>query len=127
MKCSKIGKKKRQYCSGDLVDEIIIQNRSITSVMEGVDFGEQFSDYQSVMACVNTTSGKTYFDGVSTETNVTHEIGFRFDESVTSESWILFDNRRFDILKIENLDEKKDWSRAVCVDRGLAEKSGSEI
>ena len=125
--CTRIRKKKRQYCAGDLIDEVTIQNRNITAVLEGVDFGEQFTENYVAMAAINTVNGKTYFDGINTESNITHEIGLRFDDTVTAESWILFEGRRFDILKLENLDERKEWMRAFCVERGLDSLDASKI
>ena len=108
-----------------MIDEITIQNRAITP-SNGADFTETFTDVGVIPAAVNTVSGKTFFDGVNTETNITHSIGFRFDETVTAESWILFNGNRLDILKLENLDERSVWMRAICVDRGEAAKSASE-
>ena len=125
-KCSKIRKKKRQICVGDLRDSITIQNRSITPPLSGVDFTETFDGDRPIPAMVNTVSGKTFFDGVNTETPITHKVGFRYDETITAESWILLkDNRRLDILNLENLDERDEWMMATCVDRGA--KTASEI
>lgn len=118
-RCQKIRKRKRQYCSGDLRDPINIQERSITAPGSGVDFTEEFDKDRMIMSAINTVSGKTFFDGVGTETPITHKVGFRFDSSVTNQSWILLeDGRRFDILSLEDLDERHLWMEATCVDRG---------
>lgn len=118
-KCSKIRKRKRQYCSGDLIDTISIQSRSITPPSSGVDFTETFSAGNVVQSAINTVSGKTYFDGVGTETNITHKIGMRFDPTVTAESWVLLeDGTRLDILETENLDRRSQWMELTCNDRG---------
>lgn len=125
--CKKIRKKKRQYCAGDLVDEVIIEDRNITPVLEGVDFGEEFTEKYKAMAAINTVSGKTFFDGINTEINVTHIIGLRFDATVTAECWINFNGRRIDILDLENLDERNEWMEATCVERGLDTLDASQI
>lgn len=125
--CVKVRKKKTQYCIGDLRDEIVIENRNITPVLEGVDFGEEFTENYTAMAAINTPNGKTFFDGINTEINVTHVIGLYFDATVTAESWILFNGRRLDILSLKNLDERNEWMEAVCVERGLATLAASEI
>lgn len=124
--CQKLRKRKRQFCVGDLRDRITIQNRSITPPSSGVDFDETFTNESEIDAVVNTVTGKTYFDDVGVGTNITHEIGFRFDETVTAESWILFNGRRLDILDLEDLDERHMWYRARCVDRGLVTKEASK-
>ncbi len=126
-KCSRIRKKKRVYCSGDLRDMITIQNRDIVAPLSGVDFTEDFTTNVETPSAVNTVNGKTYFDGVNEETPITHTVGFRFDPTVTSESWILFNGRRLDILRLENLDERSIWHHATCVDRGLDTKAASEL
>jgi SPP1 family predicted phage head-tail adaptor len=125
--CSKIRKKKRQYCIGDLRDEIILQDRSITPPFNGVGFSETFTDQITILSAINTVKGKVYFDGVGTETPITHEIGFRFIDGITAETWILYDGRRLDILNVEDLDERHEWLLAQCTDRGLENKQASQI
>ncbi len=118
-RCSKIKKKKQQVCIGDLRDEIVIQDRDIAPPLSGVDFRELFTNDKIRQAMINTINGKTFFDGVNTDILITHEILFRFDESVTAENWILLDTgNQLDILRITNLDERSDWMMATCVDRG---------
>lgn len=127
--CTKIRKKKRQYCIGDLRDTIDLQSRDITAPTEfsSVDYDEDFSTVEANLpAAINTVNGKTFFDGVSTETPITHTVGIRFIENVTAENWVLFDGRRFDILRVENLDERSLWLELTCVDRGLATKEASK-
>lgn len=125
--CTKIRKKKRQLCVGDLRDLIILQNRNIQPPdFDEVDFTEDFEDLGHTPAMVNTVRGRTFFDGVNTETPITHEIGIRFDETVTAETWIEFNNRRLDILSVENLDERNEWQLFQCNDRGLVEKEATQ-
>lgn len=126
--CIKLKKKKRQYCIGDLRDEIVLQNRSLeppVNEIDSTDLTEEFTDTLIILSAINTVSGKTYFDGIGTETNITHEIGFRFVEGITAETWILYDERRLDILNLQDLDERREWLLAQCVDRGEAAKDAS--
>jgi SPP1 family predicted phage head-tail adaptor len=98
---------------------ITLQNRAITPpVFDGIDFSETFTDAAEVWALINTISGKTFFDGVGTEINITHEIYIRYDSTVTSETWIEFNGRRFDILQTEDLEERNEFMRLTCTDRG---------
>ena len=98
-RCQKLRKKKRQYCSSDLIDAIVIQEASITAPTSGTDFGRLFDTNRVTMSAINTVRGKTFFDGVGTDTPITHEIGFRFDDTVTAESWILLEDGREIIIK----------------------------
>jgi len=124
----KIRRKKRQVCIGDLDTEIVLQNRSIVPPVSGSsDFDENFTPNSTVWAAVNTVSGKTFFDGVGTETNITHEIFIRYDVTITAEVWVLLDSRRFDILDVEDLDERNEFMKLLCVDRGSDSLLASKI
>ena len=126
-KCIRIQRKKRQYCVGDLDEEIILQNRAITPPVFGaVDFTETFTATATVWAAIDTVAGKVFFDDVGTETPITHEIGIRFDATVTAETWIEFDSRRLDILNVEDLDERHEFMRLKCTDRGTVAKAASQ-
>lgn len=119
--CISIKTKKRVVCIGDLEHVITIENRAIAApVFSTVDFDETFTaPNPAVRAAINTVRGKTFFDGVSTETDITHDIYINFDAAVTAETWILLDDgRRLDILRVENLDERSEFQLLECNDRG---------
>jgi head-tail adaptor len=42
----------------------------------------------------------------------------RFDPTVTSETWIELDSRKFDIVTVTNLDERKEFQLLLCRERG---------
>ena len=114
--CVKIKKKSRKVCTGDLRDRITLQDRSIAP--EEIDFTENFSNNIEVWAMIATVRGLESFDGVNVETLVTHNIYIRFLPGVTEETWVLFDDRRFDIVDVENLDERKTFLLLRCKERG---------
>lgn len=118
-KCVKIRRKTRKICIGDLNKEIKIQDRAIAEpLFNTVDFDETFTDNATVWASVNTVSGKTFFDGVNSDVNITHEIFIRYDVTVTTESWVELSGRRIDILKVEDLEERNEFMRLICTERG---------
>jgi len=118
-KCQKIQRKKRQICIGDMDEQILLQDRGIGEPLFGsVDFGEDFTNIATVWAAVETVNGKTFFDSVNTETDITHHFYIRFDASVTAETWITWDSRRFDILKPEDYDGRKEFMKLTCAERG---------
>lgn len=114
--CVKIKKKSRKICTGDLRDRITLQNRSIQP--EEIDFTEDFTNDIEVWAMIETARGLDSFDGVTLANIVTHKIYIRFLAGVTEETWILFDERRFDIMDVENLDERKTFMLLRCKERG---------
>ena len=126
-RCIRVVKKKREICIGDMRDLIVLQNRAIQPPdFYEVDFTEDFEDTGEVWALVNTVSGRTYFDGVNTETPITHEVFIRYDSTLTAETWIEFNNRRLDILSVENLDERNEFQKLVCNDRGLVKQAATQ-
>lgn len=101
---------------------ITLQNRAISSPLFGQpDFGETFSGDQDVTAIIKTVKGKTFFDGISTEVNITHEICIEYLAGVTAETWILFKSRRIDILQVTNCCEEDKVLILTCSERGTAE------
>ncbi len=126
--CQPIRKKRRQPCIGDMEDRITLENRAIEAPeADTVDFDETFTaPNPPVWALVETVRGKTFFDGVSTEEDVTHWIYINFDATVTAETWVkLEDGRRLDVLRVENLDERSKYQLLHCNDRGDKEASKS--
>lgn len=118
-KCVKIQRRHRKPCIGDLSDEIILQNRAIAPPVFGdPDFDETFTNTATVWASIKTVAGKTFFDGVNTETLITHEILIRYDSTVTAETWIEFESRRFDILDVDDFEERHEWMYLTCTERG---------
>lgn len=124
--CVPIRKKHRNVCIGDMDDEITLENRDIQAPdFDTVDFDEAFTaPNPPVWALVETVRGKTFFDGVGTEVDVTHWIYINFDSTVTAETWVkLEDSSRLDILRVENLDNRSEHQLLHCVDRGAVEAS----
>lgn len=125
-RCQSISRKRRNVCIGDLDSMITLENRDIVAPeFDTVDFKEEFTaPNPAVWALLETVRGKTFFDGVSTEKDVTHWVYINFDSTVTAETWIkLEDGRRLDVLRVENLDERSDYMLLHCEDRGAKEAS----
>ncbi len=119
-KCIRIQRKKRHVCVGDMNTRIILQDRNIKAPVFGdPDFDETFSNAATVWALVNTVSGKTFFDGVNTDVNITHEIFIRYDATVTAETWVELDNQRIDILRVEDFEQRSEFMKLICTERGV--------
>ena len=101
---------------------ITLQNRDIVPPIFGSsNFDENFSNDQNVQAIIKTVLGKTFFDGVNTETNITHEIRIKYLAGVTAETWILFNSKRFDILSVTNCCEDDRILILTCCEKGTGE------
>ena len=108
--------------------DITLQDRNIVAPKHGsVDFDENFDDKDTVKASVKTVRGKTFFDGVNTERNITHEVRIKYLEGVTAQTWLLFKGRRLDILNVVNCCETDDVLVLECNERGSANKPAARL
>ena len=124
--CSKIRKKKRQVCIGDLRDRVIVEDRDLTAPFVGVDASEVFSNSNTISAMIETVSGVEFFNSVNQAIDVTHFVYIRFDSTITVEKWIRLQNgQRLDILQVENLDERSSFLKLRCTNRGSDAKAAA--
>lgn len=93
--------------------------RSIEEPLSGsVDFDEAF-DGRGAWASVKSVAGKTFFNAANVDVSLTHEIMIRFDPAVSAETWLqLEDGSRVKIVDVENLEERREWQRLRCTERG---------
>lgn len=124
--CKRIRRKHRKICIGDLNDLVCLQDRDLTAPKSGVDATEEFEDSGEEWALVETSHGETVFDGTNTEVDVTHRIYISFVECFTAETWIQFNNDRYDILDVENLEERNEWLLLRCTNRGTKDNKANE-
>lgn len=117
--CKKIKGKKRIVCSGDLRNLITIKTRSITAPAQGdVNFGESFTTELEILAMVETVNGEEIFDGVNVIGTVTHNFYIRFIPDITFEKWLEFKSENYNILGVENLDERDEFYKLRTSKRG---------
>lgn len=118
-RCVQIRRKKRQVCIGDMRDRVIIQTRAITVPdANSVDFTETFSADQTVWAMVETKTGTQIFDGTNIIGVATHDIYIRFIAGVTFQKWLKFKSTYYDILDVQNLEERDEFYLLRCSLRG---------
>lgn len=104
---------------GDLSKRITLHTRSIRPPDFGdTNFTEEFSNPVVVWAMILTSTGKTIFDGVSLDVQVTHEVYIRHRDGVTEETWIEYKNDYYDVLRVENLEEDDEFLKISCKVRG---------
>ena len=100
-------------------ERIKLHNRSIQVPEFGTyDFTETFTGTKTVWANVQTAAGQTFFTGASVDVGLSHIIIIRYDEAVTSETWIEFNGNNLKIISVENLDENNEFLRLRCSERG---------
>jgi SPP1 family predicted phage head-tail adaptor len=122
--CINIKRKNRAVCIGDMRDKITVQVRSITPpAAGGVDFTEVFTEDKTIWAMVETRSGVEIFDGTNLVGVATHYFYIRYLSNLTAESWVKFKSKYFDILDIQNFEERDDFMLLRCNERGTVNKN----
>lgn len=67
---------------------------------------------------VETIHGETMFGESNVEEVVTHIFQGRYLKSITVDHVIVYDNRLFRIITTENFEERDEYLRLVCTERG---------
>ncbi len=121
-KCQIIRAKRRRLCVADLEHEIKVLDRTIVPPSSGsTDYTIDFNtdEVGIVFSSIQTPNGVTIFEGTNIEQKVTHVFGLYYDSTYTAEDYVLFENRLFRILDVNDLDERHEWTLLSCVERGF--------
>jgi len=120
--CKKLRRTLTKVCTGALNKRIQIQTRHIKPpVGNSVDYTEEFTNIITTWAMLETVTGVTIFDDTNVEQVVTHDFYIRYIPNVTFEKWILFDEKYYDILRVENYQENNLYYRIRTNVRGRKE------
>jgi len=121
----------RRVPAGSLRHRVILEKR----IHRPGGFGNADTDFEWIPATdqdgrrwadVQTRSGRTTFDGIDSERQVTHVVRMRKPAGISSEWWIrLKDGTRLDIIDIEDLDERGLFVEALCEATGEAAQKAS--
>ena len=117
-RCKPIRIDHRGICAGDMDRRIKIKSQEIAVPTTTVDFGENFQDTKTVWAGVKSTKGRDTFYVTNLDAEVSHVFYFRYYPGLTSESWIEYKAENYEILLLENLDERDEFYVAYCNVRG---------
>lgn len=127
--CVKIKGKKRWVCLGDLRNRVDIQTRTIRPPTgDGVDLGETFTTARSVFALIETTRGQEMFDGTELRRAYSHIFYIKYIPNtvltdgtrLTEQEWVKFEGRLFNIVDVEDVDERHEFLILRCAERGLS-------
>ena len=122
--CVQVKLKHRKICLGDLNKKILLYTRSITAPDESaedndqVDFGESFTKPKTIWAGIETRTGREIFDGTNLLGVATHYFYVRYRAGLTSENWIKFNGEYYDILRVENWEERNEFMLLYSSVRG---------
>jgi head-tail adaptor len=120
--CRKIPGIKRQVCIGSMDKLITLKGRSIKAPASGsVDYSEDFTDIGALSwANVQTLQrGPIMFDRTNIARQITHIFKIRYRGDVTAQAWIEYENINYDILNVEDLEERHDYLFLYAIRRGV--------
>jgi len=125
MQTSVSRRKNRKINIGDLNKKIKLQRRVLYSSFQsgGRGQGASFETFAEPWASIETTKGITKFDGVELKKAYTHKITIRYRSNLDQTSWIEFGGNRYDIVDIEDLDERHEFLLLMCKLTGNADSS----
>lgn len=128
MSCKKaVNLKNRRICIGNLNKRIKIQVRNIAANnTNSIGNNEVFTELVEVWAAIETTRGSQLFDGVEISNPFTHKVYIRYID-IDFTKWIVIDNDRYEIVDVENLEQKNEWLLLMCTLKGDKTKKANDI
>jgi SPP1 family predicted phage head-tail adaptor len=116
-------------CIGDLDKYITLQKRELKPP-RNTDFDEVmlFTNIAEVWSAVKTVSSKFPFDSaeINIDESITHKFYIRYREDILINYGILFDNKRYKILSIKDIDFEKKWLELNCNFKGSASEEAAK-
>ncbi|MCK5602298.1 phage head closure protein [Candidatus Pacearchaeota archaeon] len=126
MGCTPVKIKSRRVCVGDLKHRITIQIRALTPNNTGsIEAIETFTDVIDVWAAIETTRGSQMWDGVEISNPFTHKIYIRFRDDMDFNKWIEFEGEKYDIVDVQDLDQRNEWLLLLCTLKGETSKEAN--
>lgn len=123
--CVKINGRKRRICAGDLIHRIGIFDRELLgNVEKKLAYDTSFVGGESVSALILTRGGSQIIDGVSVTVRATHDFYIRYRADLDSQKWIIYNGVIYDIMEIENLEERNEFLRISCIKKGTNRAAG---
>jgi hypothetical protein len=125
MTCKVISPNTFKICRRDKRHKIIIQCPGVVANNSpGAVSTVQYQDILSVWAMIKTISrvgtGELFVDGVNI--NQTNSIEFYFDYTteidISRKLWVLFDDKRYEVSEIQNIDKRNVTYKFTCVLKG---------
>lgn len=121
MACKRIQPNVRKVCSTDFRNKIEIQfSSSKPNNSPNVNADASFSNEKTTFAMIKTSKRSQFIDGTNVVDGTNVDFYIRYDSEIdySKKLWVEFDNNKFDIVDIENIDK---WNRVVrlgAIERG---------
>lgn len=116
--CERIRIPHKKICVGDLRYRISLRNRQLGPPRTGVDITHEFVEFRRPWAAIKTMNGPNMFSGVNLDETPTHIFYIRHFPDLTAQSWVYHNDERYNILQVENINERNEWYALYCNQRG---------
>jgi len=131
-KCKSLYFSDDRICISDLKHHIGLYTRDIVAPNflggTNVDYTEKFTLISNVWSAIKVINGTNEFNSVSiNKTNITHFFYIRYKAGITQETWVDYRTNRYNIMKVENLNENNKYLKLYCILSGDKDKAGSQI
>lgn len=124
-RCKNISPAKRKLCAGSLRSQVGLYTRALTSpAFDSQDNQQKYALVATLPAAVQTTNGIDIFDGVDKSgadgvpTTATVLFFVRYRADVTAENFLQYDGVNYQILRVENIDLRREWLKIFAAPRG---------
>lgn len=118
--CRKVRSVKRQICIGAMDKLITLKGRDITPPKDNsVDYTQTFDSGALEWSDVKTLPrGPIMFDRTNTARQVTHIFQLRYRDDITAQTWVEYENVNYDVISVEDLEERHEFLFLYAVKRG---------
>jgi SPP1 family predicted phage head-tail adaptor len=99
---------------GEMRHRITIFSRSQIEETGGSGTYTQLNEIAILWSDIRSVSGLTRFDTKQIGTEITHRITIRYYQFISSQNWIKFGNRNFEIINVVNIGERNQYLQLMC-------------
>jgi len=136
-KCQNITPTRKKICLSALRKKIGLFRRDILPPTAGnlasaQSHSHEYEEFATPFAAIETKGrGVDIFDGIETSgvdgipVVASHIIMIKYRRDVTAETYVRFGENNYDILKVENIDERNQYLRLFCALRGDQDKAAA--
>lgn len=129
-KCVKLQRTKTKVCVGNLDKYVSIYARNIATPLNPLDdepdYREVFTLIYQGWAMVQTPRGPNVFDDINIDNSLTVNFYIRYIDGITSQNWVIYDDNRYDILRVTDFEKNKLFLKLACVLKGSVDKEASK-
>ena len=130
MKCQSIRKNIKKICTADFDKKIVIQKYgSVGNSSPNADITFNYITLATVFAMVKTNATGDFVNNVNVGTSITIDFYIRFNSliDINQQLFVLFDNKRYKIELVDDIDKDNKIIRLRAKELGLSTLQANTI